>query len=188
MSNTRKTSITERRKYPKHFDMWAKRVATEGTPHQGVGKPNHESFDNIMAVIVKTFRLIGIPLDPSGMTSTIFRYWSIGLGSAMFLSNVGTNSYVFLSLTTSFDSTKVMTTSNWSFFIHISSFVISLVGVHAGLLISTSLKWKAFMGVLLQIDKLHIFKKEDFKRFQKIFRKGIIVSTLLVIRLNIFYD
>lgn len=165
--------------------MWAKEVATEGTPHRGVAKPTRESFDNIMAVIVKSFRLIGIPLDPSGIRSSIFRYWSIGLGSAMFLLNVVVNSYVLLSLATSFDSTKAMTTTNWSFVIHISNFVISLVGVHAGLFIYTSLDWKEFMGVFLQIDRLHIFKKEDYKAFQNIFSKGIIVSTLLVLPLNI---
>lgn len=155
--------------------MWAKRVAYEGTPHNCDTANSTHSFDDIMAVIVKILRLMGIPLDPYGIDSTILRYWSISFGVTMLLFDVGTNCKLFVSLLLSNDNlTKNMNTANLSLIIHVGNSVLSLVTLHVGLLVSTSLNWKGLMNSFRQIDKLHIFEKEDYDQLKNIVRKAIV--------------
>ncbi len=154
--------------------MWAKRVANEGTPHKYAIKSS-QSFDGMMVRIVKSLRLMGIPLDPCNIDSTFLRYWSISAGLVMLLLDVGINCKLFISLFTSNeDLTKNITTANVSLMIHVGNFVLSLITLHTGLLISTSLNWKGLVNSLHQIDKLQIFNEEDYDKFFIIFRKGII--------------
>lgn len=173
--------------FTKRSSMWAKRVANEGTPPKYAVKAS-QSFHDMMARIVKSLRLMGIPLDPYGIDSTFLRYWSISFGLVILLLDVGINCKLFISLFTSNeDLTKNITTANVSLMIHMGNFVLSLVTLHTGLLISTSLNWKGFVNSLHQIEKLHIFKEEDYDKFNIIFRNGIITFLSLVCFHTIFY-
>lgn len=168
--------------------MWAKQVANEGTPHNCAAKSS-QSFDDMMTVIVKSLRLMGIPLDPYGIDSIALRYWSINFGLAMLLFDVGINCKLFISLFMSNnDLTKNMTTANLSLIIHVGNFVLSLVTVHMGLFISTSFNWKGLVNSLRQIDKLHIFEEEDSNKLKNIFRKGIIAFISLASPLITFHS
>ena len=84
-------------------------ASVDSSAHSRNPFPSKEcsEFDRSMHVSVTGLRLLGIPLDPAGITCPIFRHWSIIVGWIAFLGNVGGN----LAILTDLVSRQLLSTS-----------------------------------------------------------------------------
>lgn len=137
-----------------------------------------KSFIEILEPIVKSLRIIGIPLDPSSIEPPIFRYWSICLGLLVYLCNILVNSNILVNEL--IFKSETLTTSRWNTIIHVSNLASTLIIIHGGILIHTASNWRALVNVLRQIDQIKIFENEDYEKFKKTLLRGIIVTILIV--------
>jgi len=80
-------------------------------------------FDRSMHVSVTGLRLLGIPLDPAGITCPVFRYWSIIIGWIAFLGNLGGNLVILTDLISNQLLSTNTTTTSWNLLINKFNFV-----------------------------------------------------------------
>jgi len=78
-------------------------------------------FERILGGVVKGWRLVGIPLDPSSIRTPIIRYCAIGFGLFMFIFNLIANFTILISGVQSFEST----TKRWNRLINEANFAIT---------------------------------------------------------------
>ena len=137
-----------------------------------------KSFVEILEPVVKSLRIIGIPLNPSGIEPPIFRYWSICLGLLLYLCNLLVNLNILVNEL--IFKSETLTTSRWNTIIHVSNMASTLIIIHGGILVYTVPNWRELVNVLRQIDQLHIFQNEDYEKFKKTLLRGIIATILMV--------
>ena len=125
-------------------------------------------FERILGGVVKGWRLVGIPIDPSNIRTPIIRYCAIGFGLFMFIFNLIANFTILISGVQSFEST----TKRWNRLINEANFAITLMAIYAGILFRTASSWKGLIHVLRQMEQLQIFEAQDYNSFQKIIFKG----------------
>ena len=124
--------------------------------------------------LVFWLRLIGVPVDLSGIDSKLFRFWSFNFGLIAFVANLIINLVAIIS------TKKPKSTGDWNNLITEVNLTFTLTMFHAGLVFMTVRKWKGFTTVLTRIEALNIFRREDYDRFNKICYVGLTSSIILV--------
>jgi len=169
---------------PEAFTMSVKNVVA--------AQPSSSRFDQKSLLIsIMGLRVLGIPMDLSGIRSPIFRSWSIVFGWISFLANIVGN-IVILADMPSCQSTRTttMTTAYLAIVIKKVTFTFLLVTAHAAHLLYMGPNWKELLQILKQIEQLQLFKEDDYRNLQNIFFVGNITFVILVkYRTNtIFYS
>lgn len=138
-------------------------------------------FKTSLRRLVFGMRLIGIPLDSSGIRNKLLRYWTLAFGFVSFVVNT------CLNVTSLIMIEPPQTTAKWNYLINEVNFAVAMVLVHAGLLTTTAVKWKDVSSILDRIEELNVFEAEDYKKFEKMCLTGgiallipVSVLTLLI--------
>jgi len=137
-------------------------------------------FDRSMHVSVTGLRLLGIPLDPAGITSRLFRNWSIIFGWVAFLGNVGGNLAILTDLISRQLLSTSTTTTSWNLLINKFNFVFFFIANHAAFFFCTAPNWSEIRSILRRIENLCLFNSEDHRKFRRICNIGNITILVLV--------
>lgn len=131
-------------------------------------------FDECLREVVLGLRLLGIPLDPSGIRCPLTRYWSISFGRIMFVINLAVGLFIVVlpSMNTVLRGSVEMTMAKWNSFINQINFMILLLFGHVGILRYTAPHWNQVVSILYQIEQLDLLTDEDYKKIRIIILKG----------------
>ena len=144
-------------------------------------KKESSSFGQSLHVIVTGLRILGIPLDLQGIHSKWLRYWSLGFGLIMLMLNVTVCMTVLVNTLATMAMKKKLSIADWNLVVNEFNFTILLVGSHIVLLGWTAPNWKKVMKILQKIERLNLFKPEDYEKFRRFFRAVIPLFLFLVI-------
>ena len=167
------------------FQLWKGNCVPEAftmSVKNQVAGSNSSRFDQkSLFISIMGLRVLGIPMDPSGIRSPILRSWSIVFGWISFLANIVGN-IVILADMASRQSTRTttMTTAYLAIVIKKVTFTFFLVMAHAAYLLYMGPNWKELLQILKQIERLQLFKEDDFRNLQNIFLVGNITFVILV--------
>ena len=155
--------------------------AADGGRHP-LKRPSKEcsEFDRNLHVSVTGLRLLGIPLDSSGITSPLFRYWSIIIGWIAFLGNLGGNLAIIVDLVGRQLVSKSKTTTDWNLLINQLNFAFYFITNHAGFFFCTAPNWREMRRILGRVENLCLFNSEDYWKFRRILTIGNIAVLVIV--------
>lgn len=137
-------------------------------------------FERSLHVTVTGLRLLGIPLDPTGIASPLFRNWSIIFGWIVFLGNLGGNLVIFIDLVSRQLLSTSTTTTSWNLLINKFNFVFFFTTNHAAFFLCIAPNWSEIRSMLGRIENLGLFSLEDYRKFRRIFNIGNIIILVLV--------
>ncbi len=126
-------------------------------------------FDQSLQFAVTGMRVIGVPLNMTGIRSLYFRYWSFWFGRFFFFINVALNIIISMNIIDG-GSGKVKTTADWNHLISELNYSVGLVGTNIALFGWTVPKWKGLVQVLHRIEQLNLFQEKDYKLFRQYFQ------------------
>ncbi len=129
-------------------------------------------------------RILGVPLNMTGIRSPYLRYWSFWFGRFFFFINVTLNIIISLNIIDG-GSGKVMTTADWNHLISELNYSVGLVGTNITLFGWTAPKWKGLVQVLHRIEKLNLFHEKDYKMFRRYFHTASFAFIILVIKYDL---
>jgi len=147
-----------------------------------LNRPTNEcsNFDWSLHVSVTGLRLLGIPLDSSGIQSPLFRYWSIIIGWIVLIGNLGGNLAIITDLVGRQLVSKSTTTTDWNLLINQLNFAFFFVTNHAGFFFCTASNWREMRRILGRIENLCLFNAEDHRKFRRIFTIGNFAVLVMV--------
>jgi len=138
-----------------------------------------KQFENIFKSMVFCLRVIGIPVGISGIESCFLKWWSISFGLISFFINLSLNLYaVYLD-----HSTHAEVGSLGITIVNIN-YAFAFTCTHATLFGIVSLKWKGMFSFLQDIEKLDLFRSEEYRKFRKICVIGGLINLFMVNGLN----
>lgn len=140
--------------------------------------PNGQ-FDRILRPVVTCLRLLGLPVDHSGIESKILKYWSLSFGLISIIAHLVINVLVMRMLMRQVNL-QMMNTNDWNSLISEANFTFALSAAHAALLLWTVPNLKVVVLKLRQIEQLHIFGAEDCDKFRRNFKVGSLGFVVLV--------
>lgn len=131
-------------------------------------------FDESLQEVVLGLRLLGIPLDPSGIRCSLMRHWSIIFGRIMFVANLAFSVFIIVlpSMSTALQGSAEMTMAKWNSFINQINFTILILFGHAGILRYTAPHWHEVISILHRLEQLDLFTDQDYKKIRLVILKG----------------
>jgi len=155
--------------------------AADGGRHP-LKRPSKEcsEFDRSLHVSVTGLRLLGIPLDSSGIQCPLFRYWSTIIGWIVFIGNLGGNLAIIVDLVGRQLVSKSTTTTDWNLLNNQLNFAFFFITNHAGFFFCTAPNWREMRRILGRVEDLCLFNSEDYWKFRRILTIGNIAVLLIV--------
>lgn len=129
-------------------------------------KEDHHQFEDALKLLVFGMRLSGIPLDSDRIESTLLRNWTKIFCYISFFLDLAINLLALLI------AKRPENTNDWNMVIFEVNTAVTLVTLHATLLIVPTFKWKGIMAVFKEIEGLDLFQEKDYEKFKKLGRLG----------------
>jgi len=137
------------------------------SPEDGEEKrKEHHQFEDALKLLVFGMRVSGIPLDSGRIESASLRNWAKIFCYISFFLDMAINLLALLI------AKRPENTNDWNMVIFEVNTAVTLVTLHATLLIVPTFKWKGIMAVFKEIERLDLFQEKDYEKFKKLGRLG----------------
>ena len=150
------------------------RVVSFKQPAATLNRQENGHFIQIFQKIELFMCVIGVPFDALNIRSKIMIRWSFSFGLAIFCLNL---TIQILSIVINI---KPKTTTEWNYLVSDINFSVSMIMTHLALFIFTPPKWKKMLPILLEIEELHIFEQDDYKKFKKLLTRAKVLFIVMV--------